>query len=548
MPNIYGVTIECGIEIDTSSLSASDIADIQSGTYDGTLVLEADSDIGFGYYHIPYGVFIVESCPRSHGAMWHRKVTAYSVQPIDDTNAFGGVLNSTVPFKNIKLTMPVMNAALGVNNLASTDITFTNNNSDFTGTFYGANRHKYQVAVDNLIPKRWYVPNYTDFVHLEFTDEQNYKNFGKCIAEMIDNAGVDILCDSTGAQIFESTEEALKAYLPVCFAPCVLYQSATLNGEVLTYDGRCSFNTLINSGSLTPVFQRFNRGVISDSAMTGTDRFYTADIIYYYASSPELLRIEVFDTTASTTSYITYTPTEQFPTLPEFTCTVTNGKRYYQATEETPVLEIGSTLTVQNSVFIKDTKVKTVGYTYANAFSWSKAVDGILELNAQFGRYSRTGEFERMNLDRSNPIQISASEYSEVWWDDYSIDGVGLITYRFGNNDTVAYSIGGGGSEYDMTSNYLLEHYVTDDTETAVNQIQALLDTYFVPKLDNLSYLPSDGTLIGLPYLEAGDYIEIATGAGDTIGTYILTRTISGIQTLTDSIESKGGEVMGNGS
>ena len=81
IPNIYGVRIECGIEIDISSLTAQQIADIQSGSYDGTLVLEADSDIGFGYYRIPYGIFIVESCPRSHGAMWRRKITAYGKSP-----------------------------------------------------------------------------------------------------------------------------------------------------------------------------------------------------------------------------------------------------------------------------------------------------------------------------------------------------------------------------------------------------------------------------------------------------------------------------------
>ena len=53
VPNIKGCRIRCSIEIDTSSLTAAQISAIQSGTYDGTLVLAADSDLGYGYYRIP---------------------------------------------------------------------------------------------------------------------------------------------------------------------------------------------------------------------------------------------------------------------------------------------------------------------------------------------------------------------------------------------------------------------------------------------------------------------------------------------------------------
>lgn len=76
--NMYGMKIECFSEIDTSSLTAAQIADIQAMTdLDGELVLEADSDLGWGFYRLPLGVFHVDSCPRSHGQMSHRKVTAY---------------------------------------------------------------------------------------------------------------------------------------------------------------------------------------------------------------------------------------------------------------------------------------------------------------------------------------------------------------------------------------------------------------------------------------------------------------------------------------
>ena len=75
--NMLGMTIDCFHEIETTSLSAADIAAIQAGTWDGELVLEADSDLGFGFFRIPLGEFFVDKCPRNHGAMTHRRVVAY---------------------------------------------------------------------------------------------------------------------------------------------------------------------------------------------------------------------------------------------------------------------------------------------------------------------------------------------------------------------------------------------------------------------------------------------------------------------------------------
>lgn len=81
IPNIIGKIIDAGIEIDISSLSAADIAIIEAGTWNGTLVKAAQSDLGYGYFRIPYGRFQIDSCPRNNGAMSHRQVTAYSVAP-----------------------------------------------------------------------------------------------------------------------------------------------------------------------------------------------------------------------------------------------------------------------------------------------------------------------------------------------------------------------------------------------------------------------------------------------------------------------------------
>ena len=71
--NMYGMTIEASVEIDCSSLSAGDKATIAAGTWDGTW--DAVNEV----FAVPYGTFRVQSCPRDHQSMAHRKVTAYTI-------------------------------------------------------------------------------------------------------------------------------------------------------------------------------------------------------------------------------------------------------------------------------------------------------------------------------------------------------------------------------------------------------------------------------------------------------------------------------------
>ena len=79
--NMYGMTIDCSCEIDCSSLSAADKAAIAAGTWDGTW--DGENEV----FSVPYGTFRVESCPRDHQAMAHRKVTAYT-EDMSEPNEF----------------------------------------------------------------------------------------------------------------------------------------------------------------------------------------------------------------------------------------------------------------------------------------------------------------------------------------------------------------------------------------------------------------------------------------------------------------------------
>ncbi len=84
-----------------------------------------------------------------------------------------------------------------------------------------------------------------------------------------------------------------------------------------------------------------------------------------------------------------------------------------------------------------------------------------------------------------------------------------------------------GNTDYIVTGNWILENIVM--TEDAIARIAVSL----AEKMKNIIFSPFEMQLIGLPYLEAGDAIEIKTGT-ETVKSYVLQRTMTGIKALTD--------------
>ncbi len=79
---------------------------------------------------------------------------------------------------------------------------------------------------------------------------------------------------------------------------------------------------------------------------------------------------------------------------------------------------------------------------------------------------------------------------------------------------------------------------------TIQEKIADYLNARFTPNIPDMSFVPIELTKQGLPYLEAGDAIEVTTGDGQTVPSFILRQTINGIQFLTAEVESANGEAM----
>lgn len=91
-------------------------------------------------------------------------------------------------------------------------------------------------------------------------------------------------------------------------------------------------------------------------------------------------------------------------------------------------------------------------------------------------------------------------------------------------------AIVGQGNIYTISDNFLLY----GKTETECQQVAETL----WPIISDICFVPVKVTAIGNINMKIGDYIEIVLSENRTIRTFVLQRTLSGIQALHDSIES----------
>lgn len=133
------------------------------------------------------------------------------------------------------------------------------------------------------------------------------------------------------------------------------------------------------------------------------------------------------------------------------------------------------------------------------------------------------------------------SLYSKLWADEGNVRSFRYlnITYKTtetidGQEQTVEKVLqrtinANGTDDYNMSDNWLFKNLVW--TESKVGDYADAM----VTKMQGIRWFPFEMWCAGLPFLEAGDEIEIAMSEG-TYPSYILRRTLSGIQNLQDEL------------
>lgn len=142
------------------------------------------------------------------------------------------------------------------------------------------------------------------------------------------------------------------------------------------------------------------------------------------------------------------------------------------------------------------------------------------------------GKYEKMvNIDLT---ELTQSDYFNIEWEDYTVQPIDALTILGEDGDPIA-TYGDGNNGYTIENNFLLWDMLNSELiEIAYNIFGMIAGRSYIPIK---SY-----SGIGLPWIETGDSLEITTNEG-TIKTYVLTRTLSGMQSLKDAYEAEGSEI-----
>ena len=569
IPNMMGMTIKCFSEIDTSSLTAAQISAIQAmSDLDGELVLEADSDLTdyygnkWGFYRVPYGTFTVDSCPRNHGAMTHRRVTAYSNAVTEDnvlSPFYRRYFSNTLLISKYYVTPGFVLAnlfgkmsgerwskrltPLQVNDIPATSTMNVNGATlTITGSGWSMTLAPYFNYSSYALS---YVPHYgvhgtSHLVHAVDADgiisgKATYNDYilpviraaiedGDLTGTGYDLAGAsytlvkdNTATDSDGSQItvsgtFSSADEAY-GFIFDNIAYAVPYVRWS-NG------GHKWFFVPVNK-------ENYSFAVACDESMNTPT--------YTLVAPKSLSFITVSITDSGTQSGGRITPSESVPIITSYTETI------FDMDDAANMIfpDFSSMLTVDGK------KVSTGIYTYEGEMDLRKIVEGLSELCGGILKTNRHGEYALYDFSNADAEAIVPSEYSELWWDEYDVDPIGSIIYTFHNDEededqTVTYAFSENESVYEMKDNYLLKNM----TGLSMASVNTLLDTYFIPNITGVNFTPIDLDMIGLPYIESGDHLTVTAEDGVTVSSYVLRHTIKGIQALQDSIESTNGELL----
>nr|DAZ59640.1 MAG TPA: hypothetical protein [Caudoviricetes sp.] len=191
--------------------------------------------------------------------------------------------------------------------------------------------------------------------------------------------------------------------------------------------------------------------------------------------------------------------------------------------------------------------------TIGEAMSGKEVLSCILEINGCMGNIGRNGKFRYVYLTQEmqglypandlypaddlyprNPksTSISKSQYISAQYEDYIVRTIDKLQIREKEND-IGVIVGDGGNTYVIEGNFLVYGKGTKE----LNEIGEKT----LSKIKGIIYRPFSADCKGNPCLEVGDAVRLTTKY-ELIETYILKRTLKGIQALRDDLEADGEE------
>ncbi len=196
--------------------------------------------------------------------------------------------------------------------------------------------------------------------------------------------------------------------------------------------------------------------------------------------------------------------------------------------------------------------------TIGESMSGKEVLSCICEINGCMGHMGRDGTFHYIYLEQEiqglyprndlypaddlfprNPksTQIGKGFYVTATYEDYLVKTINKLQIREQKND-IGVIVGTGDNAYVIEDNFLVYGKGTKELKSIANNV--------LSKIRGIVYRPFTADCKGNPCLEVGDAVRLPTRY-ELIESYILKRTLKGIQALRDDLEADGEEYRTNG-
>ena len=219
--------------------------------------------------------------------------------------------------------------------------------------------------------------------------------------------------------------------------------------------------------------------------------------------------------------------------------------------EQEEISLVNDNMTVEKTIEITGSSAD--GSTIGEALSGKTVLSCICEINGCFGHIGRDGKFHYISLDQEmqglyprndlypaddlyprdpHSKPIGRSFYISAKYEDYLVKSIDKLQINEKEND-IGVIVGTGSNGYNIEGNFLVYGKGSDELRGIANNVFG--------KIKNLVYRPYSADCKGNPCLEVGNSIRFNTKY-ELIETYILKRTLKGIQALRDAISADGEE------
>lgn len=301
----------------------------------------------------------------------------------------------------------------------------------------------------------------------------------------------------------------------------------------------------------TPTADRTCREVIAYDALYDV---LTADVAAWYNTVFPSHEEQKTDEDGTITTVTVYDPV----TMKQFR----NSFFKHFGIEQADITLINDNMSIEKTVAVtassETSSATEESSTIGETISGKEVLSCICEINACMGHMGRDGTFHYIYLEQEiqglyprndlypaddlfprNPksTQIGKGFYVTATYEDYLVKTINKLQIREQKND-IGVIVGTGDNAYVIEDNFLVYGKGSKELKGIAKNI--------LSKIRGIIYRPFTADCKGNPCLEVGDAVRLPTRY-ELIESYILKRTLKGIQALRDDLEADGEEYRTNG-